>query len=92
MCRTGSTINQAPVEVYGKIAFVPIRFNLPVSDACGNYGFDCPISPHQKKTLKISIPVLQQYPTLYVTVQLKMLNENKRPVVCVEFPARIING
>lgn len=92
MCRPETTIKQAPVELYGKIAFVPIRFNLPASDACGNYGFNCPVGPHEKKSLKISIPVLKQYPTLYVTVQLKMLNENKRPIVCIEFPARIIDA
>lgn len=85
-------INHANIEIYGKIALIPIRFNLPKSDACGNYGFDCPLGAHEKKSLKISLPILSQYPTLSVTVQIKMLNENKRPITCIEFPAKIVNA
>lgn len=87
-----TTINQANVEIYGKVAFIPIKFNMPENNACGKFGFDCPIGPNERKTLEISLPIMKQYPSLSVTVQLKLLNENKQPIACIEFPAKIADG
>lgn len=61
-------------------------------DACGNYGFDCPIYEGETKTLRLSLPIQESYPKLSFTVQLKLVDEKKKPIVCVEFPARIVAG
>lgn len=79
------------MEIYGKIGHVPIPFVIKPDNACGNYGFDCPVAADKEEKLKVSLPVLRTYPKLSITVQLYLADEKRRPIICIEFPARIVD-
>lgn len=80
---------QANVKIFGVLGPVKIPFSLEPSNACGNYGFDCPVAAGTKESLKISLPVLRTYPSLSLKVELRLLNEHNAPIVCIRFPAKI---
>lgn len=80
------------MRLYGKIGGLPLPFPLNPNNACGNYGFSCPVKANESKQLRISLPVQRTFPRLAVTVQLNLLDEKNRPIVCVEFPAKIVSS
>lgn len=81
--------SQANVKIYGMLGPVKLPFNLQPSNACGNYGFDCPVREHSDQTLRLSLPVLRTYPSLSLKIELDLLNESGSPIVCIQFPAKI---
>lgn len=88
----GHQINSALVKVYGKVGFIPLPLALNPEDACGNYGFDCPIDAGETNTLRLSLPIRETYPKFSITVQLKLFDEKKVPILCIEFPAKIVDN
>lgn len=81
------------MEIYGKIyGRIPIPFRIKPDNACGNYGFDCPVAENQEENLKIAMLIRQSYPKIPVTIQLYLSDEKKRPIICVEFPAKIVDA
>lgn len=80
---------QAHVKIFGVLGPVKLPFNIQPSNACGNYGFNCPVEARTQESLNISLPVLNSYPSLSLKVELSLLNENHSPILCVRFPARI---
>jgi len=72
------------------IGAVPIPFPINPDQACGHYGFDCPLKTGNKYTLTISLPVKNEYPKMKVGVRLILDDEkNKEKIVCTKFPAQI---
>lgn len=74
----------------GKFAFIPVSFSLYPTDACGNYGFDCPVEANQLEKLQLNLPIFRGYPTLSLDARLNMVDEQGRVIVCVKFPAKIV--
>lgn len=85
---TVKPFNSAKLDVAGKIG-IWIPFLLKPDQACGNYGFDCPVKANEKKTLKISLPIQRSWPKLKVDIRVKLLDENKNLIICFTLPARI---
>jgi len=69
-----------------------IPFVLRPSDACGHYGFTCPVEKSAHEKLAFSLPVLKTYPKLSLSIVLKMLDERRKLIICVQFPASITDA
>jgi len=80
---------QVKVKVAGKISHLPVPFHIKPDNACGNYGFDCPLEPNKPYKFKLSLPILKTYPKRNVDILLRLLDESDHEIVCVEIPARI---
>lgn len=88
---SGAPFKVAKVDVVGTFAHISRPFKVIPDDACGNYGFDCPVGVNEDKTLKLTLPVKKFYPSgLQVQVVFKLLDENTRNIFCITFPAKII--
>lgn len=71
---------------------MPIPFIISPDNACGNYGFNCPVGPNEEKRLKISLPILRAYPKLALDAKLYLNDEKQQPIICVEFPIKIVDA
>lgn len=77
------------MKLAGKLKSLPVPFHINPDNACGNYGFECPLEPNQTYKLKMSMPILRTYPKIDVAVFMRLLNEKGDLIGCVEMPARI---
>ncbi|KAG9510213.1 Pre-mRNA-processing factor 17, partial [Fragariocoptes setiger] len=60
-------IDSVAIRVAGKIGFAVLPFHLPgPQEACGNYGFNCPLKAGTNYTFTLSLPISQVYPKLNV--------------------------
>ncbi|XP_034239323.1 NPC intracellular cholesterol transporter 2 homolog a-like [Thrips palmi] len=76
-------------SVHGVIAGLEMPFELKNPDACRDTGLTCPLNPGPH-TYTYSLFVDKTKPRLrQVTVKWELLNEFKKPIVCVLIPARI---
>lgn len=87
--QTAKQFNRAVVEVAGKLGFVWMPFNLNPNEACGNYGFNCPVAEKQKESLQISLPVQRTWPKISLDVRLKLVDEKSNLIFCIVFPAKL---
>jgi len=78
------------VKITGVIYGVPIPWNVSPDNAC-SYGLTCPITKDVENNFVMTMPINKIYPTLSVLVKLRLEDSNKKPVVCIQFPARIQN-
>lgn len=82
-------IEQVKVKVAGKLNALPVPFHVNPDNACGNYGFDCPLEPYKPYKFQLTLPILRTYPKLNVDVFLRLVDEKGDIISCVEIPARI---
>lgn len=75
-------------KVYGEVG-PEIPFPLPNPDACKGCNLNCPISKGGNYTYKNIFPVKSSYPDIKLVVKWEIVNENKQPLVCFEFPMQI---
>jgi len=80
---------QVKVKLAGKLSHLPVPFFIKPDNACGNYGFDCPLEPNKAYKFRLSLPILRTYPKRNVDVLLRLLDESDNEIVCVEIPVRI---
>lgn len=81
----------ARVEIYGKILLLNLLFPLEYPDACEHWGLKCPIEAGSNQLLQINLPIQSYYPRLPVGVEMKVLNEDDIEILCVKFPAKIVD-
>jgi len=77
------------VKVAGKLNTLPVPFHVNPDNACGNYGFDCPLESDKPYKFKLTLPILRTYPKINVDVFLRLVDETGGIIGCVELPARI---
>ena len=82
--------NKATVKVWGIILGIPIPFNLEPSQACGHWNINCPIAKGSANELKITMPILSQYPSIQLKVRVALLDSNGSEMLCQQFPAHIV--
>uniref|UniRef100_A0A182JEZ5 MD-2-related lipid-recognition domain-containing protein n=1 Tax=Anopheles atroparvus TaxID=41427 RepID=A0A182JEZ5_ANOAO len=74
-------------------AGVTVPFVLPPDrqDACDwLVGAQCPLSPDEDVTYELRLPVLASYPSLSLTVELQLLDQNGAVVTCFRVPAKVV--
>ncbi|CAL4075058.1 unnamed protein product, partial [Meganyctiphanes norvegica] len=78
-------------KVHGILAGIPIPFPLPNEDGCSpaGGGLTCPLTPNQLVTYQTQLPVSKNYPSLSLKVRWQLEDENKRDIVCIEFPVQL---
>lgn len=64
-------------------------FHVNPDNACGNYGFDCPLEAGKPYKFKLTMPILRTYPKLSVEVNVRLIDEKGDLVSCLVIPARI---
>lgn len=80
------------MSIFGKVFGIKLPFPLDgPKDACGNYGFDCPVKVGDHYQLKLTMPVHTSYPSIPVTVRFELKDERENYIVCVEFPVKIVS-
>ncbi|KAK9497097.1 hypothetical protein O3M35_004474 [Rhynocoris fuscipes] len=87
---TKKEIEQINVRVHGIIAGIPVPFKVPQPDACHNSGLICPLPENYNETYTATLPILNKYPKIAVTVLWELLNENQEKIICISIPAKII--
>lgn len=73
------------------LGFIPVPFAVDPSQACGNYGFDCPVYSGERKTLDLSFPVKKHYLKISATARFKLVDEMERSVICLELPIKVVD-
>ncbi|OTF72235.1 Group 2/22 mite allergen-like protein (lipid binding protein) [Euroglyphus maynei] len=96
-------IDSVKVKIFGEVARVQVPFiispeinlklsNIIISEACGNYGFKCPLIVGHTNRFSLTLPIKPIYPAIPVTIQINLMaGDTKDKVVCVRFKARISN-
>ncbi|KAL0128124.1 hypothetical protein PUN28_003405 [Cardiocondyla obscurior] len=84
-------ITQVNVAVYGVMLDVPIPFPLKNPNACEdpNDGLSCPLRENQEYSYTTTMFVQKKYPKVSLYVKWELLNEQKKNIVCIEFPVKI---
>lgn len=84
-------IEEALVKISGKLGMVTIPFPIYPDQACNNWGLKCPIKPNEQQVFAITMPIKSNYPQVAVTVQLQLIDQDMNQVVCIAFPAQIVD-
>ncbi|KAF6025575.1 hypothetical protein EB796_016117 [Bugula neritina] len=84
---TNEVANQMNVVCKGQVV-VWVPFKLPDPNAC-DQGVTCPTAVGKEYTFKTVIPILKEYPSLRLVVQLEFQDEKGADVICVQFPGEI---
>ena len=77
------------LQVYGIIKGVPIPFPLQYPDACKYHGLECPLKSNVNYSLKITIPVKPEFPSLELLVQMDLKLPDGKELFCFRFPTEI---
>lgn len=83
------TISSAKINVKGRIGKADMPFAIHPEDACGIYGLVCPLEAGKEQTFRLSMPIKRVYPPLKVDVLIRLLDQNKKSIVCADIPAKI---
>jgi len=78
--------NGLTAVVHGLIGPLPVPFPLPQPDACKSSGITCPVQTGKNYKYYTTLPVLESYPKIRVTVQLELQDDQKKDVSCIQFP------
>ncbi|RXG59060.1 Protein NPC2-like protein [Armadillidium vulgare] len=87
---TSNSPEKLTAIVHGILFGIPIPFSLPNNDACVDSGLSCPVPKNTEVIYTTKIPVRKEYPSLRVTVQMKLRDENGDDVTCIKFPVRLV--
>ncbi|KAK7065402.1 Phosphatidylglycerol/phosphatidylinositol transfer protein [Halocaridina rubra] len=82
-------VTAVTAKVTGIVAFIHVPFDLPNNNGCINSGLTCPLQPQQSVTYTASLPVKSSYPSVAVTVQWELLDQNNNRLVCIKFPVQL---
>ncbi|XP_053671884.1 NPC intracellular cholesterol transporter 2-like [Anopheles nili] len=80
-------------KVQASFGGLTVPYVLPVDrqDACQwLVGGVCPVSPTEDVTYELRLPVLASYPSLSLTVELKLLDQDDATVLCFRVPATVV--
>lgn len=83
-------IDSATIKLFGKLGPIPIPFKIKPAEACGNWGLVCPAAAGSTQNMNIQLPILDSYKPLKVGVRLELWDQ-KTKLICMQFPARLVN-
>jgi len=88
---TGAPASVVNTRVHGILAGIPIPFPLPNEDGCSQAGgnLPCPLTIGQAVNYQTSLPVSRVYPSLSLKVRWQLVDQNKRDIICIEFPVQL---
>ena len=85
-----AVFKEAQIKVDGRIGKIHKDFVLPgPSNACGNYGFDCPVKVGENYKMGITLPISTLYPKYSIEVRFQMFDEHKYHIACFTFPVKL---
>lgn len=76
-------------KIIGEVVGVPMPFPINPKEACGNYGLNCPLTVSGKSQFKLELPIKSAYPSVSVTVTIKLVDDSNTNLVCLQFNAQI---
>ncbi|XP_062614730.1 NPC intracellular cholesterol transporter 2-like [Saccostrea cucullata] len=76
-------------EIYGILAGVPVKFNMPNSNGCRSSNITCPIKNGDQYTYSGVFNVLKTYPNIRLTVQWDLKADDNSYLFCFVFPMEI---
>ena len=59
------------------------------SEACNNYGLNCPLKTGEVSKFQLELPIKPIYPPIAVGVTIQLIDDTKTNVACIEFAAQI---
>lgn len=77
------------MKAAGKLSTLPVPFVIKPDNACGNYGFDCPLEADKNYKFNLTLPIMRSYPKINVDVFVHLVDDKGRVLACVELPAQI---
>lgn len=90
MCRYHSELAQSKYSVILLFLVLFTNYlNFAHSEACGNYGLNCPLKSSEVSKFALQLPIKKIYPPVSVDVQVALVDDNKKNLVCVIFHAKI---
>ncbi|XP_069771573.1 uncharacterized protein [Narcine bancroftii] len=75
-------------NVYGILSGIHLPFPLPIDDGCKS-GIQCPIRKNQKYNYLNSLQIKNEYPSIELVVEWKLLDDKNRNIFCWEVPVQI---
>ncbi|KAM9354110.1 NPC intracellular cholesterol transporter 2-like [Pholidichthys leucotaenia] len=89
---TFSSVVESPTSqavVHGIIAGVPVPFTIPEEDGCKS-GIQCPIQKQQTYHYQATLPVKAEYPSIKLTVEWELRDNNNNDLFCIKFPVQLV--
>ena len=84
-------VTSGKLEAYGVFLGIKVLFALPQPDACTKvHNLDCPLKGGVESKLKISLPLKKAYPSLKLTIQFGMRDQDGKSVFCFRFKVKIV--
>lgn len=77
------------MKAAGKLSTLPVPFIIKPDNACGNYGFDCPLEADKSYKFNLTLPIMRSYPKINVDVFVHLVDDKGQVLACVELPAQI---
>ncbi|VDI08243.1 Niemann-Pick C2 protein [Mytilus galloprovincialis] len=78
-------------EIFGILAGIPIKFNMPNPNGCNDCGITCPIKQNMEYVYSSEFFVMKSYPNIQLVVQWDLRGANKDFLFCFEFPMTIVD-
>ena len=86
-----SRITGLKLSIFGIISGKEVPFSVNSNDHCkAAIKGGCPLARGKSYTYKNSIQVLSQYPAISVSVRYQLNDVAGKPVLCVQWPAKIV--
>uniref|UniRef100_A0A182SQB4 MD-2-related lipid-recognition domain-containing protein n=1 Tax=Anopheles maculatus TaxID=74869 RepID=A0A182SQB4_9DIPT len=80
-------------RVHASFGGMTVPFELPDDrkDGCQwLVGGMCPVSQHEDVTYELRLPVLAMYPSLSLTVELKLVDQDNKIATCFHLQAKVV--
>ena len=68
---TAEGSNTSTAEIFGIIAGIPVKFNMPNPNGCSHSGLVCPLKPSMEYTYTSEFLVLKSYPNVSTCILMK---------------------
>ncbi|CAC5363908.1 NPC2 [Mytilus coruscus] len=78
-------------EIFGILAGIPIKFNMPNPNGCNDCGITCPIKQNMEYVYSSEFFVMKSYPNIQLAVQWDLRAANEDFLFCFEFPMTIVD-
>ena len=66
---TAEGSNTSEAEIFGIIAGIPVKFNMPNPNGCSQSGLVCPLKPSMEYTYTSQFLVLKSYPNVSILIK-----------------------
>ncbi|KAL6264146.1 hypothetical protein P5V15_004225 [Pogonomyrmex californicus] len=70
---------------------ITIDYPYPEQDACKSLTNGCPLNKGDKATYNLNMPISPAYPSVTLTIQFGLVDENKNVQVCFKMDGKVVN-